>query len=56
MEKDVGGIRKSAIFGTRSEIEIISGRTSKIKKIEVVGEAEKIEKRINEEIASPRSQ
>ena len=30
----------------KSEIEIISGHTSKIKKIKVVGEAEKIEKNL----------
>jgi len=40
----------------RSEVEIISGHTSKIKKIKVVGEGGKIEKRIHEEIASLRSQ
>ena len=40
----------------KSEVEIISGHTSKIKKIKVLGEGGKIEKRINEEIASPRSQ
>jgi len=40
----------------KSEVEIISGHTSRIKKIKVVGEGVKIEKRINEEIASLRSQ
>jgi len=40
----------------KSEVEIISGHTSKIKKIKVLGEGGKIEKRINEEIASLRSQ
>ena len=40
----------------KSEVEIISGHTSRIKKIKVVGEGGKIEKRIHEEIASLRSQ
>ena len=40
----------------KSEIEIVSGHTSKIKKIKVLGEGAKIEKRITEEIASLRSQ
>ncbi|GAG04056.1 unnamed protein product, partial [marine sediment metagenome] len=30
----------------KSEVEIISGHTSKIKKIKVIGEAEKIEKNL----------
>ena len=40
----------------KSEVEIISGHTSKIKKIKVVGEGAKTEKRINEEVPSLRTQ
>jgi len=40
----------------KSEIEILSGHTRRIKKIKIVGDGAKIEKRINEEIASLRSQ
>ncbi len=39
----------------KSDIEIMSGHTSKIKKIKVVGEGGKIKERINEEIVSLRS-
>jgi len=40
----------------KSEIEILSGHMRRIKKIKIVGERAKIEKPMNEEIASIRSQ
>jgi len=40
----------------RSQVEILGGHTSRVKKIKMGGEGGKIEKRIHEEIASLRSQ
>ena len=40
----------------KSEIEIVSGHTGRVKTIKVIGEGGEIQKRIHEEIASLRSQ